>query len=192
MGNNDLDLPGASLATVTDQIHQGSAGGVWNGTGGITSSSAAADTAHLTALGVIQNNQGGTPLYTTFDGQTVGASDVLVKFTYYGDALLTGSVTAADYIQIDNGFDSQTGPNPLTGWFNGDFNYDGVINGDDFTLIDNAFNGQGSVSFASDSAGPAEMITSDTEQVSIAVPEPVVTVPLLALGLFFRRTRSRS
>ena len=25
------------------------------------------------------------------------------------------------------------------GWFNGDFNYDGTINGSDYTLIDNAF-----------------------------------------------------
>ena len=184
LGNNDLDLPGALLATVTDQIHQGSGGGAWNGTGGITSSSAAADTAHLTALGVIQNNQGGAPLYTTFDGQTVGASDVLVKFTYYGDALLTGSVTAADYLQIDNGFDSQNGPNPLVGWYNGDFNYDGVINGDDYTLIDNAFNTQGSVSVTSTSAGPAEMIAATTDQIATpaAVPEPG-TLGLLAMGV---------
>jgi len=33
--------------------------------------------------------------------------------------------------------------NQLTGWFNGDFNYDGVINGSDYTLIDNAYNTQG-------------------------------------------------
>ena len=30
-----------------------------------------------------------------------------------------------------------------TGWYNGDFNYDGVVNGSDYTLIDNAFNSQG-------------------------------------------------
>ncbi len=30
--------------------------------------------------------------------------------------------------------------NKLTGWRNGDFNYDGTVNGDDYTLIDNAFN----------------------------------------------------
>ena len=49
---------------------------------------------------------------------------------------------AADYVQIDNGFNTPA----MTGWYNGDFNYDGVINGDDYALIDNAFNTQGSVS----------------------------------------------
>ena len=28
----------------------------------------------------------------------------------------------------------------LTGWSNGDFNYDGVVNGRDYALIDNTFN----------------------------------------------------
>ena len=39
-----------------------------------------------------------------------------------------------------------------SGWFNGDFNYDGLINGDDYAVIDNAFNTQGSISLA---AAPA-------------------------------------
>jgi len=34
-------------------------------------------------------------------------------------------------------------PAQATGWLNGDFNYDGAINGSDYTLIDNAFNTQG-------------------------------------------------
>ena len=53
--------------------------------------------------------------------------DVQDIYTYYGDALLTGSITAADYIQIDSGFTSN---GALTGWFNGDFNYDNKINGE--------------------------------------------------------------
>ena len=64
--------------------------------------------------------------------------DILVKYTYYGDANLDGKVDASDYSRIDNGY-----LNHLTGWSNGDFNYDGVINGSDYTLIDNAFNMQG-------------------------------------------------
>jgi hypothetical protein len=46
-------------------------------------------------------------------------------------------VTAADYLAIDNGFNSG---GTLSGWQNGDFNYDDQINGDDYTLIDNSFN----------------------------------------------------
>jgi hypothetical protein len=104
---------------------------------------------------------------------------------------LSGTITGADYTLIDNGFNSQGGSSPLAGWRNGDFNYDSSINGDDYTLIDNAFNTQGSVSFAGDSAGPVEMIASDTEQIAVAVPEPgaVTLLALMSGGLLKRRRR---
>ena len=100
LNNNDLDLTTASLATVTDQVRQGYAGGTWAGTGGIASGAAAADAKRLTALGVILNNGGGTPLFSAtnlFDGTVVSAGDVLVKYTYYGDANLDGEVDGSDY-----------------------------------------------------------------------------------------------
>jgi hypothetical protein len=82
----------------------------------------------------------------------------------------------------------------LTGWYNGDFNYDGVINGDDYTLIENAFSTQGSTTFAGVSAGPAEIIAADTSQVasmsSSAVPEPgslMLVAVLFAERLLMRR-----
>ena len=107
-----------------------------------------------------------------FDGQAVTNTDVLVKYTYYGDALLTGSVTAADYLQIDNAFDYNSAhpSTPLTGWNNGDFNYDGAVNGDDYTLIDNAYNSQGSISFA---ALPANQIANNTAQIAEAADATV-------------------
>ena len=135
------------MATVTNQISQGFDGGNWAGMG-IPSTNAAADTTHLTAIGVIQNNQSGTALYTStnlFDGITPSTKDILVKYTYYGDANLDGKVDASDYSLIDNGY-----LNHLTGWYNGDFNYDGVVNGSDYTLIDNAFNMQGASLAAAD------------------------------------------
>jgi hypothetical protein len=143
-------------------------------------------------------NQSGTlsttPLMSTFDGVPVADGDILVKYTYYGDATLTGSVTSADYLQIDNGYNSG---GALKGWYNGDFNYDGVINGDDYTLIDNAYNSQGLATFAGVSAGPAEMIASDTDQIapgavaSPEVPEPgtLSLIGLGAAGLLARRRR---
>jgi hypothetical protein len=193
--------PVSAAGTIENEVAIGRGSiGAWTGTG-ITSSSAAANPT-LMALGVVINdtNNSGTGSLTgttiipgnTFDGQPVSDGDVIIKYTYVGDALLTGSVTAADYLQIDNGFQ-----NGLTGWNNGDFNYDGVINGDDYTLIDNAFNSQGSVSFAGGSAGPAEMIASDTDQIaepssSSGVPEPT-SMGLLAIGALalLRRGRRR-
>jgi hypothetical protein len=143
MGCNDLDVQSGNLATITNQIAQGFNGGTWNNSGGICSAAAAADSTHLTALGSIKNNQTGSAIFSSsnkFDQFCApGVGDILVKYTYYGDADLSGAVDGSDYTLIDNGYN-----NHLTGWLNGDFNYDGTIDGSDYTLIDAAFSGQGS------------------------------------------------
>jgi hypothetical protein len=76
--------------------------------------------------------------FTSFEGSPVLATDVLIKYTWYGDANLDGKVDGSDYSRIDSGFLAHA-----TGWANGDFNYDNTVNGSDYTLIDNAFNTQG-------------------------------------------------
>ena len=151
------DVPGGSLSTLTSQAAQGFAGGRWNAAGGIVSATAAADAKHLTGVGVLLNaTAAGSPLYTTFAGQPVGATDVLVRDTDYGDADLNGVVNAADYVRLDAGFLGHA-----TGWQNGDFNYDGVVDGSDYTLADNAFDHQ-----AGGTAAPAAALAT------AAVPEP--------------------
>jgi hypothetical protein len=129
--NDDLIVHKGDLGTITSALKAGfnAGNGYWNGTTGIISTAAAGDTRYLTTLASRQGD--GTP----FDGINTTTSDVLVKYTDYGDADLNGSVDGADYHQIDNGFGSH-----LTGWGNGDFNYDGIIDGSDYALIDNAFN----------------------------------------------------
>jgi hypothetical protein len=190
IGRGSEILPGATLSDVTAQVRSGFNAGNWNGTTGITSSAAASDSTHLTAVGVIQNNQGGSPIYSSsnlFEGSAPNATDVLVKFTYYGDTNLDGVVNSADYTRIDAAYlADQSSPNALTGWFNGDFNYDGTINGSDYTLIDNAFNMQG----AQLTAAIAAAIDSGS-QIS-AVPEPVgmgLVVLMFSIGLSTRRRR---
>jgi hypothetical protein len=124
------------LTTVTGLIREGFDGGAWDGTSGITSSTAADDPQHLTAVGVLLNNTGGsTPMYTSFGGTAAGPNDVLIRYTYYGDTNLDGKVDTGDYTRIDFGFLTHA-----NSWYNGDFNYDGVVNGSDYTLIDNTFN----------------------------------------------------
>jgi hypothetical protein len=192
LGNNDLDVQGGNLMNIWNQLKQGynaAAGGYWNGSSGIVSSSAANDATHLTTLGVILNTTNGTtPLYGSagalglFDGISPAATDVLVKYTYYGDTNLDGKVDGSDYARVDNGFLLK-----LTGWFNGDFNYDGVVDGSDYTLIDNAFNQQGASLAAEVSpATPTAQIDATT-----AVPEPatVTLFGLAAIGLLSRRNR---
>ncbi len=177
LSNNDLIVHNGSLANITNQIEQGYNGGPWTGVGGITSSVAATIT--NTALGVELNSNGSGPLMTSFDSQAVTSTDVLVKYTYVGDANLDGVVNGSDYTLIDNGFNSH-----LTGWRNGDFNYDGVVNGDDYTLIDNAFNTQGP-SLAGAAAGETSQVVE-----SVPVPEPVgMGVLALAVASLHRRRR---
>jgi hypothetical protein len=185
--DNDLDVPGGSLATITNQIKQGYNGGNWQGSGGIISSSAAINTTHLTTLGIIQNNQGGSALFTAsnpFDGTTPGAGDILVKYTYIGDANLDGKVDGSDYNRIDNGY-----LNHLTGWYNGDFNYDGTINGSDYTLIDNAFNTQGASLAATVSAADAVATAQISADASVPEPGAVGVLGFAAIGLLRRRGR---
>jgi hypothetical protein len=94
--------------------------------GAIVSSS---DTSAVTGIGVAEASDA-APGYT-FDGISVDATAVLVKFTYAGDANLDGKINIDDYGHIDTSIGVGR-----TGWFNGDFNYDGQINIDDYGIID--------------------------------------------------------
>ncbi len=186
--------PATTLASVVGPVLAGrGASGSWNGTSGIISAAAAAKPS-TTAIAVEINDSvgdgSGAAVFTTFDGVSVNHNDVLVKYTFYGDADLSGKVDATDYGLIDSAFtiDSTT-PGALIGWRNGDFNYDGVVNGDDYTLIDNAFNTQGSVSFAGVSAGPAEMIAGNTSEAAVPEPGSVGVLIVGAAGLLSRRRR---
>jgi hypothetical protein len=110
---------------------------------------------------------------STFDGLTVTGTDVLMKFTYYGDANLDGKVDGSDYSKIDNGYLTHG-----TGWSNGDFNYDGVVNGSDYTLIDNAFNTQGPAIPAAEIAAVTATVTSPARKNGKAQPALTATAAL--------------
>ncbi len=170
---NDLIVHNGDPTVIAAEIAAGFNPEGQAGKQGITTSTASA--AKLTALGELLNSDpNGNPIYNTFDGLPVVNTDVLVKYTYFGDANLDGVVDGSDYTLIDAGFG--TG---LTGWSNGDFNYDGLINGSDYTLIDNAFNSQ---------AVPLNEFASPTA----TVPEPaaVVAVGCVVLSLLSRRRRN--
>ncbi len=152
--------------------------GAWNGSGIVTTMSDAVDPNSLTSLGVARAGDallladGET---SAWRGQTVSASDLLIGYTYGGDANLDGTINGDDYFQIDSAF-----AQGLHGWFNGDFDYDGTINGDDYFLIDSNFARQGLPLGGSAAGGIA------------VVPEPsmAAAVALVTLSWVTRRRRA--
>jgi parallel beta-helix repeat protein len=166
--NNDLIVKSGNLSTLTNQIKSGfnSGHGYWNGTG-IRSSAAAEDVKMLTALGITPNTANGHALYSTFDGQGVISTDILVRYTYYGDTNLDESVDGTDYSQIDTAYHNPS----LSGWSNGDFNYDGSIDGSDYSLIDNDFNQSGAVT-----------LNSMTTEIPSAAASSEIALSLMSTG----------
>jgi hypothetical protein len=110
--------------------------GAWDGPG-LTSSAAAGNPSANTTLGVLRGSDYLVVAGASFNGFAVSASDVVVKYTYYGDSDFNGVVDGDDYARADNGFNLA-----LTDWFAGDFDLNGLIDGDDYSLLDAAFNTQ--------------------------------------------------
>ncbi len=173
--DNNLIVHNGNLATLTAQIKSGlnASGTIWAGPG-ITSSTAAADSGGITAVGIIPNNNGsGGALYSTWpvgadSGGAVAVTntDDLIKFTYFGDADLNGVVdSTTDYSLWLTG---STSGGSLGGWLYGDFNYDGVVDSTlDYSLWLTGYTSQ---------TGP--LIAGGVEP----VPEPS-TLVLIAMGL---------
>ncbi len=196
--NLSVDFPGGSLSALTVLVANGFDAGRED-LPGIVSNVARFDTTHHTTVGVIQNNQPGYAVYTsahTFHGIVLAPSDVLLAYTYFGDANLDGKVDGSDYTLIDNGYNldaaylaANTGSTalPATGWYNGDFNYDGLVDGSDYTLIDNGFNTQaGRLASSGLFAGATDQIANTS-----AVPEPVAVALFLPGGAFLLRRRRK-
>lgn len=110
-------LQGLGLGTPLDPNHNG-----------ITSSTALANPAGETTLGYAL---AGDISATTFEGQSVSTTDVLVKYTYKGDANLEGQVNVADLGILATNY----GPTSGATWATGDFNGDGQVNVSDLGLL---------------------------------------------------------
>jgi autotransporter-associated beta strand protein len=104
-----VDYSGTSPApAIRAALTSGYASSAETGTG-IISSTAAANTAGTTTLGYVDTG-----------------TQVIIKYTWVGDANLDGVVNNADLSAI-----STSG----TTWATGDFNYDNVVNADDYALL---------------------------------------------------------
>jgi hypothetical protein len=183
-GGDVGSFDGAAYTGVSGLVAVGRNGGTWDRAGGIVTSDArrANDYASLgvvTASDALGLSAAATQVW---GGQTVQGSDVLVAFTYGGDANLDGVINIDDYSQIDG---SVAVGGALKGWFNGDFNYDGEVNIDDYSIIDGNIGIQdGSLARAGDASRAGAAVT--------AVPEPAGVGLLVAGGgVLLGRRRGR-
>ena len=183
-----VDYTGVSpIATIRAQVRSGfnAPGTPWTGNG-ITSSTAAAGGG--TALGYAEASVAlalsGTDT-TTWFGQTVDATSVLIRFTKAGDADLDGAVGFPDLVKVAQHYGDSSG-NRI--WYDGDFNYDGNIDFSDLVIVAQNYGtslpappvGALSAGFMADFAAARE-----------SVPEPGVAGFAVAGALSFLARRRR-
>lgn len=140
-----LQLDGDTPASVRSQIASAFDHGSWDGTTGITSSAAQANPQHDTAIGYITS------------GSTTN-----IFYTWYGDANGDGVV---------NGLDALAMSDSGTTWQTGDFNYDGKVNADDYSLFELG-------------------VIYGSKNILTLVPEPTTLICLAPIAVMLRRRRA--
>jgi autotransporter-associated beta strand protein len=170
----DYDPGNSPIATIAQYLANGRAGGAWNGTNGINSSTAATFNAtadpHKRAIVFAEASALGIVGSGTFLGQAVDDSALLMRYTVSGDANLDGVTNGLDFNALATNFGGTTGAIA-------DFNFDGIVNMSDFTILAQGFNS------VLPAAAPAPTLGS-------LLPEPA-TLAAAAVALSIGRRRRR-
>ena len=164
ISNHDLIIRGGStLAQVQALLAAGT-----GGTTGITSSTLASGL-------VLATGTAGAINASTFDGDAVSATDILVKATFAGDTNLDGTVDLTDLSTVLNNFGQTT-----ANWTSGNFDGATTI---DLTDLSDVLNNFGKTLATGSVAGSA---TSP-----LAAPEPGSLAMLGGAGALLLRRKSR-
>jgi hypothetical protein len=167
--NNSMIIDYNELGSLVDDTRQHLAAGR------LTSSSATL----LRGLGYADNAVL-NPVKSSFGGQSVDATSLLIKYTYLGDTDLDGDVDVADLGTLATAWQTSGV------WSSGDFDYNGSIDVGDLGLL--ATNWQAGVGNPlGPSLGDALLALGLP---SVAVPEPGVLGALGALGILSLRRRT--
>jgi endonuclease/exonuclease/phosphatase family metal-dependent hydrolase len=164
---------GSVYTGITGNVQAGRGDGTWNGDGIVTSMSDATSSV-LTTLAVAGADELGLA-GDTWAGESVSNGDVLVMYTWGGDADLNGELNGDDYFFIDSHVLQSGG---VFGFHQGDFDLNGEINGDDYFIIDSNI-------LAAQSSPPLGRLA--------AIPEPcvgLIVTPAMVASLRRRRGRA--
>ncbi|MEX2139381.1 MAG: pentapeptide repeat-containing protein, partial [Pirellulales bacterium] len=178
-----INYSGASpVATVRQQILAGRGGSglgkTWNGQG-ITSSSAAAAQPESRSIGYAENSALPLGSYTSFRGQAVDDTSLLMAYTRTGDANLDGIVNDDD-VTIVSATYAPGVSQPY--WALGDFDYNGFVDDDDVTLLGVFYDPAAAPLIASAAAHAGDVA---------AVPEPTTILLASTAGLLLLLIRRR-
>ncbi|MGN6368299.1 MAG: PEP-CTERM sorting domain-containing protein [Phycisphaerae bacterium] len=166
ISNHEMIIRGGSTLSQVEQLLLTGRGG----TSGITSSAGSA--AGLT-LGV---GTAGTLNLSTFDGDPVSPSDILIKATYVGDSNLDGKVDLTDLSTVLNHFGQAS-----SHWTSGNFDGAATI---DLTDLSGVLNNFGKTL-------PTTALQA-TGSLAMAAPEPGSLAALAAAGVMLLRRKRRA
>jgi hypothetical protein len=198
-----IDYSGSSpVSTVRQQIIAGRGsvglGGAWNGMG-ITSSAVATANAmepESRSVGYAENSSMPLGPLTTFRGQAVDSTSILIAHTRTGDANLDGSVNDDDVTILGASYAPGVAG---ASWAVGDFDYNGFVDDDDVTLMGALYNPAAPpLATPALALGASAAVTEPGGVVSgsyalVAVPEPstfFMSGVVVAILLVSRRLRS--
>jgi hypothetical protein len=149
---------------------------------GITSSAAA--TANSTepesrSVGYVENSAMPLGPLTTFRGQTVDATSILMAFTRTGDANLDGIVNDDDVTIVGATYAPGV---PQPSWALGDFDYNGFVDDSDVTLL-GAFYDPSAAPLVSGAALASRGSVSGEGVAAVPEPASVLLALLAAVGI---------
>jgi uncharacterized membrane protein len=184
-----IDHTGTSpAATVRQQILAARGapglGQTWNGNGITSSTVAAANAAEPESRSIAYAENSGLPLgpFTTFRGQPVDETALLIAYTRTGDANLDGLVNDDDVTIVGASYaPGVSQPH----WALGDFDYNGFVDDDDVTLL-GAFYDPSATALSPPVASDDSTWRAEPEaEVSAvaAVPEPGTLISAATAGI---------
>jgi hypothetical protein len=148
------------ITTIQTLLGTGYNAGAWDGNG-IRSTTAHNDAQQRTALGYAE----ATDLFanpTSFAGQSIDDTTVIVKYTFYGDTNLDGTVNLTDF----NALASHFGQSPIR-WFGGNLDYDNDVDLADFNKLASNF---GQTGLASQPSSLATINLPGGKKTSVSPP----------------------